>query len=240
MNERNIYGYSPEVSEQNFSLTFSMLMTKVYLWMTLALAITGMTAYYVATNENLIFALVNNRMLFWALIIAELAVVLILSARIHRISFATAGIMFGVYSILNGITLSFILLIYTMESIATTFFITAGTFGAMSLIGYFTRRDLSTIGRFCFMALVGIIIATIVNIFVSNSTLSWLITYAGVLIFCGLTAYDTQKMKQILILCSNDGNPHLMKIALMCSLSLYLDFINLFLYLLRIFGGRRN
>lgn len=239
MEERNIYGYDPQVAEQSFSLTFTSLMTKVYLWMTMALAITGMTAYYVATNENIIFAIINSQALFWGLIIAELAIVIILSARIHRLSFATAGIMFGVYSILNGITLSFIFLAYTMESIASTFFITAGTFGAMSLVGLFTRRSLGAVGRFCFMALIGIIIASIVNMFVGSSTLGWFVTYAGVLIFCGLTAYDTQKMKEILVQQSNMGNPSLLKVALMCSLSLYLDFINLFLHLLRIFGDRR-
>lgn len=239
MEERNIYGYDPQTAEQSFSLTFTSLMTKVYLWMTMALAITGMTAYYVATNENIIFAIINSQALFWGLIIAELAIVIILSARIHRLSFATAGIMFGVYSILNGITLSFIFLAYTMESIASTFFITAGTFGAMSLVGLFTRRSLGAVGRFCFMALIGIIIASIVNMFVGSSTLGWFVTYAGVLIFCGLTAYDTQKMKEILVQQSNMGNPSLLKVALMCSLSLYLDFINLFLHLLRIFGDRR-
>lgn len=127
-----------------------------------------------------------------------------------------------------------------MESVATTFFVTAGTFGAMSLFGAVTKRDLSGVGRFLYMALIGLIIATIVNIFVASDIFSWALTYVGVFIFCGLTAYDTQKMKEILRQSEGLGETNLLKIALLCSLSLYLDFINLFLYLLRIFGGRRN
>lgn len=148
--------------------------------------------------------------------------------------------MFALYSILNGATLSVILFAYTMESVATTFFVTAGTFGAMSLFGAVTKRDLSGVGRFLYMALIGLIIATIVNIFVASDIFSWALTYVGVFIFCGLTAYDTQKMKEILRQSEGLGETNLLKIALLCSLSLYLDFINLFLYLLRIFGGRRN
>lgn len=240
--ERNIYGYDPaqDIETRRTSIsTFSSLVSKVYLWMTMALAITGLTAYYVA-NSGLVFTLANSAGIFWGLLIAELAVVWILSANIMRLSFPVAGIMFALYSILNGATCSFILLAYTAESIATTFFVTAGTFGAMSLVGAFIKKDLSSIGRMLMMALIGIIIATIVNIFVASSTLSWAITYIGVLIFCGLTAYDTQKMKEMLYQYQHTGDENVLKIALMCSLSLYLDFINLFLYLLRIFGGRRD
>lgn len=240
--ERNIYGYDPaqDIETRRTSIsTFSSLVSKVYLWMTMALAITGLTAYYVA-NSGLVFTLANSAGIFWGLLIAELAVVWILSANIMRLSFPVAGIMFALYSILNGATCSFILLAYTAESIATTFFVTAGTFGAMSLVGAFVKKDLSSIGRMLMMALIGIIIATIVNIFVASSTLSWAITYIGVLIFCGLTAYDTQKMKEMLYQYQHTGDENVLKIALMCSLSLYLDFINLFLYLLRIFGGRRD
>ena len=240
--ERNIYGYDPaqDIETRRTSIsTFSSLVSKVYLWMTMALAITGLTAYYVA-NSGLVFTLANSAGIFWGLLIAELAVVWILSANIMRLSFPVAGIMFALYSILNGATCSFILLAYNAESIATTFFVTAGTFGAMSLVGAFVKKDLSSIGRMLMMALIGIIIATIVNIFVASSTLSWAITYIGVLIFCGLTAYDTQKMKEMLYQYQHTGDENVLKIALMCSLSLYLDFINLFLYLLRIFGGRRD
>ena len=172
------------------------------------------------------------------MIIGELVLVMVLSANIHRFSFATAGIMFALYSVLNGATLSIILLAYTMESIATTFFVTAGTFGAMSLVGLSIKRDTSAVGAFLLMALIGPIIAPLVNMFLQSSGLSWALTYVGVLIFCGLTAYDTQKMK--IILSQGDAaDEGMMKIALMCSLSLYLDFINLFLYLLRIFGDRK-
>lgn len=240
--ERNIYGYDPaqdvEVRQSSVS-TFSSLVSKVYLWMTMALAMTGLTAFYVA-NSGLVFALANSAGLFWGLMIAELAVVWILSANIMRLSFPVAGIMFAIYSILNGATCSFIFLAYTAESLTTTFFVTAGTFGAMSLVGAFIKKDLSGMGRMLIMALIGLIIATIVNLFVASSTLSWAITYIGVLIFCGLTAYDTQKMKEMLYQYQHMGDTNILKIALLCSLSLYLDFINLFLYLLRIFGGKRD
>ena len=238
--EKNIYGYNPEdvIEERQTSVsTFSSLVSKVYLWMTIALAITGLTALYVA-QSGLVFTIANNTAYFWGLLIAELAVVWILSANIMRLSFPVAGIMFAIYSILNGATCSFIILAYTAESLATTFFVTAGTFGAMSLVGAFIKKDLSGFGRILMMTLIGLIIATIVNIFVASSALSWALTYIGVLLFCGLTAYDTQKMKEILYQYQHTGNQNIMKIALMCSLSLYLDFINLFLYLLRIFGKR--
>ena len=219
---------------------FAMLMRKVYTWMALALALTGLTAYYCAYNTSIVYALVSNSMLFLGLIIAEFVAVVYLSARIERMSFMTAGIVFVIYSLLNGVTFSIIFLAYTMESIATTFFITAGTFGAMSLVGYFIKKDLSAFGRFLMMALVGLIIATIVNIFLQSSGLMWICTIAGVLIFSGLTAYDTQKIKQMFLMHGAEMNESTMKLALMGSLTLYLDFINLFLYLIRLFGDRRN
>lgn len=239
MDNYNIYGYNAEVQEQRAATAFPALVSKVYLWMTLALAMTGLTAYYVAGNESMVYSILTSQPLFWGLCIGELALVWILSASIMRISFPVAGIMFAAYAILNGVTLSVILLAFTAESIATTFFITAGTFAAMSVVGAVIKRDLSGVGRFLFMALIGLIIATIVNMFVASSTLGWAITYVGVLIFCGLTAYDTQKMRQILMQSDALGEQNMLKIALLCSLSLYLDFINLFLYLLRIFGNRR-
>lgn len=236
--ENNIYGYNPEREVRESSMTFPALMSKVYLWMTLALVTTGLTAYYVATNESILYAMVNQPSIMFGLMIAELALVIFLSARIMKMSFTTASISFIIYSILNGATLSLILMAYTMESIATTFFVTAGTFGAMSLVGIFTKKNLSTMGRFLFMALIGLLIATIVNVFVASTAFSWVLTYAGVIIFCGLTAYDTQRMKEILMNSEYYGESNMLKIALLCSLSLYLDFINLFLYLLRIFGNR--
>ena len=241
--EKNIYSaeytQSLECGEAG-TLSFSSLINKVYLWMTMALVITGLTAYYVAGNEAWIYAIVSNRGLFWGLCIAELAVVLGLSSFIGRMSFPLAGLLFAVYSILNGVTLSVIFLAYTLESITATFLVTAGTFGAMSLVGLFVKKDMGAIGRFCYMALIGLIIATVVNIFVASTGLGWIITYAGVLIFCGLTAYDTQKMKLILCEHQQTGDTNMLKIALLCSLTLYLDFINLFLHLLRILGNGKK
>lgn len=228
-----------EISVKSQGLALSALMTKVYLWMTLALCITALSAMYVSTNPSLAFSILTNKVLFWGLIIAEFGIVIALSARITRMSFLTAGLLFGLYAIINGLTLSVILFIYSLDVIAQAFIATAGTFGAMSLIGTFIKKDLSAIGRFCFMALIGLIIATIVNFFWTNETLYWAITYLGVLIFCGLTAYDTQKIRQMMIECSAPGHYEVgMKLALLGSLTLYLDFINMFLYLLRIFDRR--
>lgn len=218
---------------------FALLMRKVYTWMTLALAVTGLTAYYCSLNFEVINAIASNSLVFWGLIIAQLGAVMYLSARIYHMSLTTAAIVFLLYAVLTGVTFSFIFLVYTMESIASTFFITAGTFGAMSLVGYFIKKDLSAIGRFLIMALIGLIIASIVNIFLQSSGLTLICTYAGVLIFSGLTAYDTQKIKQMFLMHGAEMNESTMKLALMGSLTLYLDFINLFLYLLRIFGDRK-
>lgn len=222
--------------EQN--AVFAKLMRSVYLWMVFALVITGLTAAYVANSPAYISALVNNPVLFYGVIIAELALVFIPSGRIHKMSFTSASLMFILYSLLTGVSLSTIFLAYTESSIATTFLITAGTFGTMSLVGFVTKKDLSKLGGILFMALIGLIIATLVNIFLVSDTLGWIINYVGVLIFVGLTAYDTQKIKQMVREYGTDINEQTQKMALMGSLSLYLDFINMFLYLLRIFGNR--
>jgi hypothetical protein len=226
-------------SQLEMSAAFPVLMRKVYLWMSLALAITGFTAYYVATSEAILTAIFTNQILFWGLIIAELGLVFGLSAAINRLSLTTATLMFVLYSVINGATMSFIFLAYTMSSITSVFFITAGTFAVMALFGYFTKTDLSSMGKILFMALIGIIIATIVNIFVKSSGLEIILNYLGVLVFVGLTAYDTQKIKKMLLMAPDVGEGA-QKIALLGALSLYLDFINLFLYLLRIFGGKRD
>lgn len=217
---------------------FAKLMRSVYLWMVLALVITGLTSAYVAHSPAYISALVQTPALFYGIIIAELALVFILSGRIHKMSFLTASLMFIAYSLLTGVMLSTIFLTYTESSIATTFLITAGTFGVMSLVGFVTKKDLSKLGGILFMALIGLIIATVVNIFLVSDTLGWIINYVGVLIFVGLTAYDTQKIKQMIREYGTDINEQTQKMALLGSLSLYLDFINMFLYLLRIFGNR--
>lgn len=221
------------------SLTFPALMRKVYVWMTLAMAITGITAYGVATSPAILAMILGNRLVFWGLVIAELALVFGISGMLNRISLTTATLMFVAYSVINGAVLSSIFLIYTMESIGQVFFITAGTFGAMALVGYTTKKDLTSMGRILFMALIGLIIATLVNMFVGSTGMQTIISYIGVLIFVGLTAYDSQKIKMMLMdMDAYDEGAQ--KLALVGALTLYLDFINLFLYLLRIFGGKRD
>ena len=225
---------------QSVNTAYRTFIGKVYLWMTLALAATGLTSLYVASNPGLVQAIFMSRGAFWLLIIAELALVFILSARLMKMSFATAGIMFAVYSVLNGVTMSFIFIAYTQSSIATAFFVTAGMFAAMSFVGFTTKKDLSSFGSFFMMALIGLIIATVVNIFLHNSVLYWIITYVGVLLFVGLTAYDTQRIKHLISQYGDEVNDNTQKLALMGSLMLYLDFINLFLYILRLFGSNRE
>ncbi|MBM6992840.1 MAG: Bax inhibitor-1/YccA family protein [Prevotella sp.] len=217
------------------SVAFPALMRKVYVWMTMALAITGICAYGVATSPNLLQLIYGNSMMIWVLIIAELGLVFYTTARIDKLSLTTATSLFVIYSALNGVTLSSIFLAYSMASIAKVFFITAGTFGAMALYGYFTKTDLSKLGNILFMALIGLIIASLVNIFLKSAMFDLILSYIGVAIFVGLTAWDTQKIKTMLAT-QIDMSEGAQKIALMGALSLYLDFINLFLYLLRIFG----
>lgn len=218
------------------SLAFPILMRKVYVWMSLALVITGFTAFFVASTPSLM-SLIFNSGLIWGLVIAELALVWGVSAAINKISLTTATLLFTLYSVINGATLSILFYNYTMSSIATVFFITSGTFGAMALYGYFTKKDLTSWGRILFMALIGLIIASLVNIFLKSSGMDLVISYLGVLIFVGLTAYDSQKIKEMM-LAAPDAGEGMQKIALLGALSLYLDFINLFIYLLRIFGRR--
>lgn len=221
------------------SLTFSSLMQKVYTWMTLALIITGVTAYGVASSPSIFSLLYGNQIVFWGLIIAEFALVFMITGMLNRISLTTATLMFVAYSVVNGAVLSSIFLIYTMNSIGQVFFITAATFGVMAFIGYTTKTDLTSMGKILFMALIGIIIATVVNIFVGSTGLQTVVSYLGVLIFVGLTAYDSQKIKRMLY--DYEGNDEGgQKLALVGALTLYLDFINLFIYLLRILGSRRD
>ncbi|MCH5309184.1 MAG: Bax inhibitor-1/YccA family protein [Prevotella sp.] len=235
-NELNFDALTRE-RELSMSAAFPALMRKVYVWMAMALVITGVTAYGVATSPGLLMTIATNQILFWALIIAEFGLVLAITAAINRLSLTTATLLFVLYSIINGATLSFIFAIYTMSSIASVFFITAGTFSVMALIGYTTKTDLTSMGKILFMALIGIIIATVVNIFLKSSGLETIVSYLGVLIFVGLTAYDSQKIKQMLLM-APDAGEGAQKLALLGALSLYLDFINLFIYLLRIFGRR--
>lgn len=221
------------------SSTFAVLMRKVYVWMTLALVLTGFTAYGVANSPGLLMAIMTNSILMWGLIIAEFALVIGLSAAINRISLTTATLMFALYSVINGALLSYIFVAYTATSIASVFFITAGTFAVMAIYGYVTKRDLSGLGKILFMALIGIIIATVVNIFVKSSGLNLIVSYIGVLVFVGLTAYDSQKIKEMM-LAAPDASESMQKLAVLGALSLYLDFVNMFIYLLRIFGNNRD
>ncbi len=212
---------------------------RVYNWMGLGLAATALVALYTASNPSLLKMIFGNSLVFFGLILAELGLVIWLSAAINRLNYSTASMMFFVYSALNGLTMSVIFLAYTSTSIASTFFVTAGTFGAMSFYGYTTKRDLSSWGSFLFMGLIGIILASVVNIFLHSPMVYWVVTYAGILVFVGLTAYDTNKLKEMARAGFADEETE-GKSAVMGALALYLDFINLFLMLLRIFGSRRD
>ena len=223
--------------ELEASAALPELMRKVYVWMTLALVITGFTAYAVAATPNLQQLVFANTWVLWGLIIAEVGLVIAINAAINKLSLAMATLLFILYSVINGATLSVIFVAYSIGTISKVFFITAGTFAVMAFIGYVTKTDLSKMGKILFMALIGIIIATVVNIFVKSSGLDMILSYVGVLVFVGLTAYDTQKIKQMLWQAGNVSETS-QKVALLGALSLYLDFINLFLYLLRIFGRR--
>ena len=227
---QNIYG---SVSE---TVTNKMV-RNVYLWMTAALAITGLVAYYVAGSQAILSALFSNGWTIFVLFFAEIGLVIGLSATINKISALTATLMFALYSVLNGVTLSSIFLVYEIGSIATTFFVAAGTFGAMAIYGSVTKKDLTKVGNLCMMAVIGLIIATVVNLLIRSTMADMIISGVGVLVFVGLTAYDAQKIKNMLY--GAEESEMTNKIAVLGALSLYLDFINLFLYLLRFFGRRK-
>lgn len=217
----------------------STLFKSLYMQMAAALTITGLTAYFLSQSATFWEMLATNPSSIWILAIAQIALVVWLSARVMSMSMGMATTLFIIYSVLTGVTLSSIFMIFSIGTIATTFFVTAGTFFAMSLIGYVTRMDLSRIGNLLYMMLIGLIIATVVNIFVASSTLYWVITYVGVIVFVGLIAWDTQKIRNIFIE-HGTADENGQKLALLGALILYLDFINLFIYLLRIFGGNRE
>lgn len=219
------------------SLAFPALMRKVYLWMTLALVITAATAFIVGGSPSLMYTIFGNKAGMWIVLGAQLAIVIGLSSRIDRMSLATGTLMFVLYSVLTGVTLSLVGLVYDGPIITKVFLITSGTFAAMAFIGYTTKADLTSLGKIFYMALLGLIIATVVNMFMGSSMLDLVCSYAGVVVFMGLTAYDSHKIKQMLAMCP-DADEGAQKVALLGALSLYLDFINLFLYLLRIFGRK--
>lgn len=218
------------------SLTNSV-MRRVYFKMFLAMVVTAVTSMFVAGNEAILTMIFSNRMAPIVLLVLQVGVVLVLSGRIHKLSTPVASLLFYLYSVLTGVVFSVILLVYTASSIAYTFFITAGVFAAMSVYGYFTSNDLSRMGSILFMALIGLIVCSLVNVFVNSSTMDWIISFAGVLIFIGLTAWDTQKIKQMTQYADQSMAG---KIATLGALNLYLDFVNLFLYLLRFFGDSRD
>jgi FtsH-binding integral membrane protein len=213
----------------------------VYNWMAIGLGITGVVAYGVANSPGVIEVIFGSRLIFFGLIVAQLAMVFMISARIQRMQASTATMLFIVYSALNGATLSSIFLAYTQSSITSTFFICAATFTACSVYGWTTRRDLTTMGGFLTMGLIGIVIASVVNMFFQSGAVSTIVSYVGVLVFVGLTAYDTQEIKNMALSQPADIDAGAVrKGAILGALKLYLDFINLFLMLLRIFGGRRD
>ncbi|MCK5696138.1 MAG: Bax inhibitor-1/YccA family protein [Desulfobacula sp.] len=213
----------------------------VYNWMAIALALTGFTAYYVSHNEAMVQLIYGTPGLIMILIFAELGFVFFLSARIQKIKATTATALFTIYSILNGITLSYIFLRYTATSIVSTFMICALTFLACSVYGMVTKKDLTSLGGFMFMGLIGIIVASVVNMFIQSSAMQMVISYIGVMVFIGLTAYDTQKLKTMAVsLPDNASGAMIRKGALMGALALYLDFINMFIMMLHIFGGSRD
>ena len=231
MNEINT-NYTRTAS--NVVVRQNALIRQVYAWMGGGLAITAFMALVTLSSPVILSAITGNRLVFYALLFGELALVFTLSGAIDRMNAATATLLFIAYSALNGITLSVVALVYTRTSIASTFVITAGMFGAMSIYGYITKRDLTAWGSFLFMGLIGVVIASIVNIFVGSSAVSWIISGIGVIVFTGLTAYDTWKIKEMAAQGVEGRKP-----AILGALTLYLDFINLFLMLLRFTGNRR-
>ena len=227
------YNYSTDVQ----SVNVSKVMRRVFSKMFMAMVITTLSAYMVLSVPALASFIFTNTWVYWGLLIGEIVMVIALSASINKLSNAGATALFYLYSILNGATLSCIMLVYTQASIVLTFAITAGVFGTMAIYGYVTKSDLSKFGSFMTMALFGLIICIVVNMFMHSSTMEWIISFAGVVIFIGLTAWDVQKIMRMAAMsdASNEG-----KVATLGALSLYLDFINLFLYLLRFFGSSRD
>jgi FtsH-binding integral membrane protein len=209
----------------------------VYGWMAIGLAITALVAYFVAASPAIVFTIARNRPLFWGLMIAQLGLVVWLSARVQTMAPATASLLFMVYSALTGLTMSFVLLAFTGESVATTFMVTAGTFGALAAYGTVTKRSLAGWGQFLFMGLIGVVIASFVGMFWQNDGFQFVLSFIGVIVFTGLTAYDAQRLKAMaLALPSGQTGSY----AIVGALTLYLDFINLFMMLLRLTGSRRN
>ena len=229
---------NPRVAEHS-PAALGACMVKVYWWMTFALAVSGLCAWIVGSSPGLTQVLIRNPGAFFILLLAEIGLVIGIGAAINKLSAATASALFILYSALNGITLSVVFLAYTTTSVAQVFGITAATFAVTATVGTATKTDLSKLGGILLTALFGLIIASVVNFFWANDTLYWICTYAGVLIFVGLTAYDAQKIKRMYLATDPADTERIGRIAVIGALELYLDFVNLFLYLLRIFGRRR-
>ncbi|MBK0004311.1 Bax inhibitor-1/YccA family protein [Erwinia sp. S38] len=233
------YPRSSDSIVQRASTGLSTYMAQVYGWMTCGLLLTAFVSWYAANTPEVMQLVFANRITFFGLIIVQLGLVVLLSMMVQKLSGAVATGIFMLYSALTGLTMASIFLVYTYSSIASTFVVTAGMFGAMSLWGYTTKRDLSGMGSMLFMALIGILLASLVNLWLKSTALMWAVTYIGVVVFVGLTAYDTQKLKNIGESINVDDKENLRRYSIMGALTLYLDFINLFLMLLRIFGNRR-
>ena len=223
---------------QRAASTLSACLANVYWWMTFALLISGVAAWAVGTSPELSRKLVTSPGLCIVLFLVEIGLVIWISAGIKKMSAATATALFIAYSLVNGVTLSFIFIAYTQTVIASAFAVTAGTFAAMAIYGSVTKTDLTRFGNLFLMALIGLVIASVVNMFWMNNTFNLIISYVGVLVFVGLTAYDAQKIKMMFLESGMEDSETVRKIAILGALSLYLDFINLFLYILRIFGRR--
>ena len=217
----------------------SSILKNAYLWMTMALLISGFTAMLVAGNAELVRSIFAARGTLMVLLLIQFGLIWVISSRIGRMSFVSATLLFLLYSVLTGVTLSSIFLLFTSESLSTVFFITSGTFAVVSVYGFATKKDLSSWGSYLLMGVIGLIIASIVNWFLKSELMYWIVSYVGVAIFVGLTAYDTQKIKQLANAYHMEDEETQNKVALMGAITLYLDFINLFLYILRIFGKRK-
>jgi len=226
-------------TEIGFSETFAAILRRVYVWMALGLLTSAVVAAFVSVSP-FFQVLAGQPLLFFVLMIAELGLVFGLSWGINRISPATATFLYFVYAALNGLTLSVLFVAYTLGSVANTFFATAAMFGVMSIIGYVTKIDLSKLGTFLFMGVIGLLIAMLINMFWNNGVFGLIVTFVGIIIFLSLTVYDTQRIKRMTVAAMQQGNEGVeARLGILGALSLYLDFINLFLFLLRL-GGRRR
>jgi FtsH-binding integral membrane protein len=212
-------------------------LSAVYWWMCAGLAITATSAWFIAGSPTIVRAIATNRMLFWGLMIAQLGIVFVLSARVQRLAASTASLLFVLYSALTGVTMAFVLLAFTGESVATTFLVTAGMFGGLAVYGTVTRRSLAGLGQFLFMGLIGVVLASVVGMFWHSDGLQFVVSFIGVLVFSGLAAYDAQRLKEMAAAAPGGETS---SYAIVGALTLYLDFINLFLFLLRFTGNRRE